>query len=115
MHRTIAIVGIAFASFGFTAPVFAQAGANGLSPAQQLGVQERSLQTDSKVSRKVPSLASTQAGTTPAGEGGLVLYRIDRNTRVLVGPARGTSPTADFPAQAQQGDNRLQLLHDLEQ
>lgn len=114
MQRTIAIAGIAFASFGFGSPVLAQTESN-LSPAQQLGIQERSIQTDAKATRTVRSAVDSAQPVAPSTEGGLVLYRIDRNTRVLVGPARGTSPTADLPTQSQQGDNRLQLLHDLEE
>lgn len=114
MQRTITIASLAFASFGLSFPVLAQAESN-LSPAQQLGVQERSIQTDAKATRTVRTSVNPAQPVEQLNEGGLVLYRIDRNTRVLVGPARGSTPTADLQPQAQQGDNRLQLLHDLEQ
>ncbi|MDX2231693.1 MAG: hypothetical protein NW220_18810 [Leptolyngbyaceae cyanobacterium bins.349] len=115
MQRMIMIFSsIAATLFGFTTSGLAQVEPMSESPAQLLGIQERSIQKDFKTSAPVPAAAAGQP-TTAGEDGGLVLYRIDRNTRVLVGPVRGNTPTADLPAQSQQGDNRLQLLHDLDQ
>lgn len=115
MFQPIAMASLATASvFGFATVTLAQADALSPSPAQLLGVQERSIQKDFKANRAVTSLEPGQSASM-ANPNGRVLYRIDRNTRVLIGPAGSAPTTADFPTQAQQGDNRLQLLHDLEE
>jgi hypothetical protein len=113
MQRVISIAGMMATVFGFAPAGLAQSEMTP-SPAEILGVQERSYQSNPVVNRTTPSVNSSQP-IAPANEGGLVLYRIDRNTRVLVGPVRGTAPLSDLPAQSQQGDNRLQLLRDLEE
>lgn len=115
MQRTIAISTLAVSVLGFVSPALAQNNSTSPSPAQLLGVQERSIQQNSRPTRTDVSLDSEQPSRL-SQEGGLVLYRIDRSTRVLVGPARTTTPmTGDFSSTPQQGENRLQLLRDLEQ
>jgi len=118
MHRTIAISTVAVATvFGLSAAGFAQAEPMNPSPAQLLGVQERSIQRDFKSNRTVNSVESSQPARVSNSVGdGTVLYRIDRNTRVVIGPAGGTTAPNDvLSSQNQLGDNRLQLLHDLEE
>lgn len=114
MYRTIAISSIAATILGFGSVGVAQSDPTALSPAQSLGVQERSLAKDFKTQRPATSLETNQSA--PAGNpNGRVLYRIDQNTRVLIGPAGGSTAGTELPTLGQQGDNRLQLLHDLEQ
>lgn len=117
MHRTIAISSIAVATvFGFGSVSVAQSESWSPSPAQMLGVQERSIQQDFKPRPTVTSVESSQSTRLNNGNSERVLYRIDRNTRVLIGPAGGTTATNDLLSnQNQLGDNRLQLLHDLEE
>ncbi|MBF2025425.1 MAG: hypothetical protein IGS48_01485 [Oscillatoriales cyanobacterium C42_A2020_001] len=115
MQRTMFIViGAAFALIGFIQAGFAQTGQQSPSPAQMLGVQERSIQQPAKPTRRV---VAPEPGQTPdtAGNDQLLLYRIDRNTRVVVGPGRSTAQPGDFPSTAPDRDNRLQLLLDLDQ
>lgn len=115
MHRTIALSSLTIATVcGFASTSVAQSDAISPSPAQLLGVQERSIQNDFKTNRSVTSL-ETGPSQRVANPNGRVLYQIDRNTRVLIGPVTGTTSTTDLPTQSQQGDNRLQLLHDLEE
>jgi hypothetical protein len=115
MHWTIALSSLTVTTIcGFASVGMAQSEGVTPSPAQLLGVQERSIQNDFKTSRSVTSLEPSSSNRV-AHPNGRVLYQIDRNTRVLIGPATGTTSTTELPTQSQQGDNRLQLLHDLEQ
>jgi len=114
MQRTIfTITSTVLALIGFVPAVFAQTEAQSPSPAELLGIQERSIQQNSRPAPQVIAPESNQ--TSDASNSELLLYRIDRNTRVVVGPSRTTTQPGDFSPTATDGDNRLQLLHDLEQ
>jgi len=116
MQKLIVISSIAVSVLGFLSPVFAQTRSNSPSPAQLLGVQERSIQQNSQPIRTAVSLDANQTTNASIREGGFVLYRIDRSTRVLVGPVRQTVPqTGSFSSTSQEGENRLQLLRDLDE
>lgn len=115
MQRTIlTITSAALALIGFVPAGVAQTNAQSPSPAQLLGVQERSIQQPARPTRRVVTPESSQPSDT-SGNDQLLLYRIDRNTRVVVGPSRGTAQPGDFPTTAPDRDNRLQLLLDLDQ
>ena len=78
------------------------------TPAQLLGVQERSRSTASSPSVMLPAVEPS-----PVTEQPNAAYPLDRNTRVVMDPVYGTLPTADLPAYSRQGDNRFKLFMDL--
>lgn len=119
MRWTIVPIGIATAFFSLTTNVLAQTEQR--SSAELLGIQERSLELQEQSSGQNVTKAEP-ANTTLAGSrthhalvnDQFVLYRIDRNTRVVMGPAINTVKPDVFSGNAFLGDNRLQLLHDLD-
>lgn len=111
MQRTVMFVTAVTTLLGFAPAVAAQS--TSPSPAEILGVQERSIQKNFKSDRTTVSEQSQVSGGTPSRQ--LTLYQLDRNTRVLIGPVRGANQSGEFSGNAQTGDNRLQLLRDLEE
>ena len=77
------------------------------TPAQLLGVQERSRSTTSTPTVLLPAVAPSPV--TPAS----AAYPLDRNTRAMMDPVYGNLPTAELPAYSRQGDNRFKLFMDL--
>ncbi|EKQ69580.1 hypothetical protein OsccyDRAFT_2216 [Leptolyngbyaceae cyanobacterium JSC-12] len=114
MQRTILMLaGTVVALVGFVPVSVAQNQSSSPSPAELLGVQERSIQKNSRPMPQVIPPESNQVSDSSDNQ--LLLYRIDRNTRVVVGPSRSTAQPGDFPNTAPDRDNRLQLLLDLDQ
>lgn len=111
MQRTIAFAIGVTTLIGFAPTAIAQS--KSPSPAQLLGVQERSIQRNTRTERPTVISQQDQDGGSNRNRQ-LVLYEIDRNTRVLVGPVRGATQSGEFSGNAQTGDNRLQLLRDLQ-
>lgn len=119
MRWTIVSIGITAAFFSVTTTVLAQT--EQPSAADLLGVQERSLEIQ-EYSPGQRLVMTEPANSTLAGSrtqhavanDQFVLYRIDRNTRVVMGPAINTVKPDVFSGNSFLGDNRLQLLHDLE-
>lgn len=77
------------------------------TPAQLLGVQERSQSSPSVPSVMLPAVAPSPV--VPSG----TAYPLDRNTRAMMDPVYGNLPTAELPAYSRQGDNRFKLFMDL--
>ncbi|NJP09320.1 MAG: hypothetical protein HC866_07380 [Leptolyngbyaceae cyanobacterium RU_5_1] len=111
MHRTIATVSIAATLIGVAPAVFAQSESS--SPAQMLGVQERSIKTQPTQQQATPLNREQLSSNSPDGQ--LVLYRIDPKTRVVIGPANNRPQPGELPGADATGDNKVQLLHDLDQ
>ncbi len=112
MNIILAIGSIAVLGFGFASASYAQSETPAVSPAAILGVQERSLSTPPK--RNLAQNPTGQAPTPTAQDEGLVLYRLDSKTRVVIGPAQTSAPTGVGFGDSVPGDNRVRLLHDLE-
>lgn len=115
MRWAIVPIGIATTFFSLTTAAFAQTQTEQTSPAALLGVQERSLQQGiRRFEEPANTLVEGSRAQHSIANDQFLLYEIDQNARVVVGPAINTVRPDVFSGNSFLGDNRLQLLHDLE-